>query len=139
MNLTPNFAATTTLLSCAVYDTDCSLFITTISFSAHEALNFVKSISYALMVADIFNNLEGGGKRGAYIRLQANGGLPRTTHNGMHFSTSSSIRWEVEMATEFLNAVRVRPCFFLYHRGPSVRFHIFLGGGEYVCPSYGRL
>ena len=23
--------------------------------------------------------------------------------------------------------------------GPSVRFRVFLGGGEYVCPSYGPL
>ena len=28
---------------------------------------------------------------------------------------------------------------FLMLPGPSVRFHVFLGGGEYVCPSYGPL
>ena len=33
---------------------------------------------------------------------------------------------EVEMATEFLNLVRVRPCFFLYHRvRPSVSVFFF--------------
>ena len=41
----------------------------------------------------------------------------------------------LEMATEFLNAVRVHPWFFLYHRvSPSVS--IFFLGGEYICPSY---
>ena len=45
----------------------------------------------------------------------------------------------LEMATEFLNAVRVRPCVFLYHWvRPSVSV-FFGGGGEYVCPSYGPL
>ena len=44
----------------------------------------------------------------------------------------------IEMATEFLNAVRVRPCFFI-PPGPSVRFRVFFLGGEYVCPSYGPL
>ena len=39
------------------------------------------------------------------------------------------------MATEFLNAVRVRPCFFLYRWvRPSVS--VFFLGGEFVCPSY---
>ena len=28
---------------------------------------------------------------------------------------------------------------FLMPPGPSVRFRVFLGGGEYVCPSYGLL
>ena len=28
---------------------------------------------------------------------------------------------------------------FLMPRGPSVRFRVFWGGGEYVCPSYGPL
>ena len=42
------------------------------------------------------------------------------------------------MATEFLNAVRVRPCFF-FTAGSVRPFPCFFLGGEYVCPSYGPL
>ena len=44
----------------------------------------------------------------------------------------------VEMATEFLNTVRVRPCFF-YTTGSVRPFPCFFGGCEYVCPPYGPL
>ena len=44
----------------------------------------------------------------------------------------------LEMATEFLNAVRVCPWFFKYRRvRPSVS--VFFLGGEYVCLLYGPL
>ena len=48
------------------------------------------------------------------------------------------LMYGLEMATEFLNAIRVRLWFFLYHRvRPSIS--VFFLGGEYVCPSYGPL
>ena len=44
----------------------------------------------------------------------------------------------LELATEFLNTVRVQP-FFLMPPDLSVCFRVFFWGGEYVCPSYGPL
>ena len=37
------------------------------------------------------------------------------------------LQCSLEMVTEFLNVVRVRPCFFFIPPDPSVRFRVFLG------------
>ena len=57
-----------------------------------------------------------------------------TRHAAWH---TASVHHVLEMATEFLNAIRVRPCFLYQWVRPSV--FVFFWGGEYVCPSYGPL